>query len=86
MDIVYHLKKMEEVLRTASRHQTLNGSVIMLPEDTAQLWRNVVLEILAAAQHGVQPTAYATRRDAPVTAMIQRWRHWRFCYLRNSVR
>lgn len=35
MDIVYHLKKMEEVLRTAPHQTTLEGLIIALPEDSA---------------------------------------------------
>ncbi len=46
MDIVFHLKKMEEILRTTPRQNTLSGLVIIISEPTAQLWRDVIVEIL----------------------------------------
>ena len=57
MDIVYHLSKMEEVLRTAPRENDQAGLYIRVPEDTAQLWRNNLVWMLTQIDPDWKPTS-----------------------------
>ena len=50
MNIIYHLHKMEEVLRTAQRHNDATGLFLKIPADTSLLWQSVIKEILAVLE------------------------------------
>ncbi len=61
-DILYHLKKMEEVLRLAPRKNGHAGLYIELIDDTAALWGNVLRELIAA--EAAQPAPAAAPKPA----------------------
>lgn len=47
IEMITRLEEMERILRTSQRVNTLSGLIIVIPDVTAQLWRDTLVNVVA---------------------------------------